>query len=282
MNDRWTHALLLVLILGQMILLSSRPGASGSHLERFFFSLLTPISHGGSSVAELLTTISGAFDSNRVLRADNQSLREDLARMEEEVLRLRGLEEELERLSQLSGYSRPEGGSLYAADVVFIDRSSPLRTLVIYSGYARPQRNQPVLAADQGGGLVGRVITATGHYAKVQLITDRALSVGAMIERTRRKGLVQGFDESTLILDHIPLQEDVEPGDLVATAGNDGVFPRGLPIGRVARVTPGTDGLFHRIVVKPANDLARLDRVYVLTRQILPLNVRETLNREAP
>ncbi len=270
---------MLVLVLGQLILLSSRPGASGSHLERILFSILTPISHSGSSAAELLTTATDAWHSNRALRTENQSLRRDLARVNEEVMRLHGLEEELERLSRLSGYSRPEGGSLYAADVVFIDRSSPLRTLVIYSGYAQPQRNQPVVT-DKG--LTGRVITATGHYAKVQLITDRALSIGAMIERTRRKGLIQGVDDNTLKLDHIPLQAEVEPGDLITTAGNDGVFPRGLPIGQVDLVTPGTDGLFHHIVVKPATDFALLDQVYVLTREILPLDVRETLARETP
>ena len=89
-------------------------------------------------------------------------------------------------------------------------------------------------------GLVGRVFTVAGPYAKVQLITDRAAGVGGMILRTRRQGVVRGGGRgSGLELDYVPLQADVRPGDRVLTAGIDGVYPRGIPIGTVVSVEPG-------------------------------------------
>ena len=124
------------------------------------------------------------------------------------------------------------------------------------------------------------MIVAAGRYAKVQPITDRASSVSAMIERTRRRGLVHGRGDH-LVLDNVPLLEDVAEGDLVMTAGIDGVFPRGIPIGRVTKVSPGS-GLFHHIEVQPHVDIGRLDQVYVLTQEILPEGIREAQPGDAP
>jgi rod shape-determining protein MreC len=115
---------------------------------------------------------------------------------------------------------------------------------------------------------VGRVVVVAGGFAKVQLVTDGAASVGAMIERTRRQGIVHGGEQGTLELDFVPLQADVRVGDAVVSAGIDGIFPRGLPIGKINSVEPGNE-LFHRIGLTPAVDFGRLDQVYLLERESL-------------
>ena len=76
-------------------------------------------------------------------------------------------------------------------------------------------------------------------------ITDRAAGVGGMILRTRRQGVVRGGGRGSggLELDYVPLQADVRPGDRVLTAGIDGVYPRGIPIGTVVSVEPGRAAL---------------------------------------
>ena len=159
--------------------------------------------------------------------------------------------------------------------MVYVDHASWLRTLVLYTGAAEPRRNQPVVTAR---GLVGRIVVPAEPYAKVLLITDRSASVSAMIQRTRRRGMVRGSKEH-LLLDNIPLQEDVRPGDQVVTAGIDGVFPRGIPIGVVTEVEPGPE-LFHRIRVSPHIDFGLLDQVYVLTEEVVPSEIKEALSSE--
>lgn len=278
MKDRWLHALLVFLILGQLLLLAAQKETSGSPVERFFLTLIGPITHSSQSATASVTGLPGALRSNRELREENEQLHREIQSLRRELVRLHGVEEELDHLARLSGYSRLETGEGSVADVVFIDRSSWLRTMVLHAGQTELRRNQPV-ANDQG--LIGRIIVTAGSYAKVQLITDRSISVGAMISRTRRKGIVRGNDEETLRLEFIPQQADVEVGDEIVTAGTDGVFPRGIPIGRIARIEPGT-GLFHRIVVDPAVDFGLLDQVYVLRQETLPPEVSEALSRETP
>jgi rod shape-determining protein MreC len=138
--------------------------------------------------------------------------------------------------------------------------------------------NQPIVA---GQGLVGRIVVRSKSYAKAQLITDRLASVGVMIERTRRQGIVRGAGSNALELDFVPSQEDVRIGDRVVTAGIDGIFPRGLPVGIVTKISPGT-GLFHQIELVPAVDFGRLDHVYILDSETITTEEEEQLSDALP
>ncbi len=275
MSQRWNLVLLVILLLGQLVLLSADPSSRGSTLESIVLNALGPVAHAATAAIDGVSDFFASFRTARTLREENQRLKLELEETQRSLVRLHGVEEELERLSRASGYSRPESGRFFVADVVYVDRASWLRTLVLYTGSAEPRRNQPVITA---GGLVGRIVVPAKRYAKVLLLTDRSAAVSAMIERTRRRGIVRGSGEESLLLDNIPLQENVRSGDRVVTAGIDGVFPRGIPIGTVTEVEPGAE-LFHRIRIQPHIDLAILDQVYVLTEEVVPSEIKEALSR---
>ncbi len=278
MSERWNRLLLALLLLGHLFLLSTSPKTRGGPFERWILGLFGPVA---GATAATSSGISSFFDSVKwvgTLRQENEELRQKLEEAQYEMARLHGIEEELDRLARLTSYTRAAGEVSFVADVVFSDPRSWLRTLVIHTGKERAERNQPVVT-DQG--LVGRVLGSSGGYAKVLLLIDRSASASAMIQRTRRQGLARGAGTSGLLLDNIPSRSDVRIGDRVVTAGLDGVFPRGLPIGVVTRVEP-TQALFHRIEVEPAVDLGLLDQVYILPHEPLPASVRgELLDEEA-
>jgi rod shape-determining protein MreC len=167
---------------------------------------------------------------------------------------------------------------LVLADIVFIDHTSWLQTLVLSVKEGAVAVNQPAVVNE---GLVGRVVVASGPYAKVQLITDRSASVGGMIERTHRQGVVRGVGRGSLELDFVPLQADVRVGDVVLTAGIDGIYPRGIAIGTVVAVAPGS-GLFHTIRLRPSVDFGVLDAVYLIEREAVPEKVKEALPDAEP
>ena len=244
-------------------------------------SALGPVAHVANAVTDGFGGFFGSFKLASSLREDNERLRTMVESLQRDLVRLHGVEEELARLARLSGYSRRQAGTFFVADVVYVDQVSWLRTLVLYTGTAEPRHNQPVVTA---GGLVGRIVVPAERYAKVLLLTDRSAAVSAMIQRSRRRGMVRGAGDEDLLLDNIPLQEDVRVGDQVVTAGIDGVFPRGIPIGAVTAVEPGPE-LFHRIRVKPHIDFGLLDQVYVLTEQVVPSEIKSALTnptQEAP
>src|SRR5437879_2453710 len=127
-------------------------------------------------------------------------------------------------------------------------------------------------AVANANGLIGRVILTTKDMAKVQLVTDNNASVGVLIERTRRQGVLRGDGASGAQLYDIPSLADVRPGDAVLTAGIDGIYPKGIPVGVVTKAEKGQD-LFKTITVKPSVDFGSIEEVIVLHTRKVPAEV---------
>lgn len=273
MTERRIFFLFVVVVLGQLVLLTaqipSRRG-EGSTLDVIALRVLAPPSRLITSGVDLLAGLRRVLRTQSSLQAENQELNAEIRRLRLEAAHRYGLELQLDRLARALDYRPPSPGRVQVADVVYADHASFLRTLVIYLPH--PSTSDDISSTSPvttSSGLVGRLLDRQGDYARVQLITDRASSVGAMIERTRRQGIIRGAEGGLLLLDYVPLQADVHSGDLVVSAGIDGVYPQGIPVGTVLSVEPGNE-LFHRIRVAPAVDFGALDQVYVLVREALP------------
>ena len=176
--------------------------------------------------------------------AENAELRQRVDDLQRQLLRLQTVEGAFLRLGEAVQYARRSQQPLQLADVVYADYTSWLRSLLLYVGDRGGKVDQPVI---DDRGLVGRVVAVGGGYAKVQMITDRTSAVGAMLERTSRQGVARGDSRSGLVLDYVPLQADVRPGDRVVTAGIDG-SNRAAYHRRGAAVRPATP-LFHHVEV---------------------------------
>ncbi len=270
-RSRW---LLLILLALQLVLLSVQAQAPGgsSRLEFAFVRTVAPVSRAVSHVGNFTQSISDGARLRSTLQEENAALRTEVEQLRQSRAETFGIELELERLSTAVDYAAGPRGRLRVADIVYVDHTSWLQTLLLYVGDAVVAKNQAVVSGD---GLVGRVVTAPTPYAKVQLVTDREASVGSMIARTRRQGIVRGANPGWLELSYVPLQADVRVGDEVVTAGIDGIYPRGIPIGTVTAVEPG-DELFHNIRLSPAVDFGELDQVYVLDRLPVPESAKQT------
>jgi rod shape-determining protein MreC len=59
----------------------------------------------------------------------------------------------------------------------------------------------------------------------------------------------------------------IQPGDLVVTSGLGGLFPRGIPIGRVRAIDDRGSALFHYATLTPVVDFSRIDEVLLVTGQ---------------
>lgn len=282
MDERRTGWVLIIMLAGQLVYLAMQGARQGSTLlESLGLRLVGPAARAVASLPENVAGLGEGLRTRGSLLEENRRLRSEVEDLKLRLLQLSDVEAEARRLGDAVRHSSPPIGRIRAVDVVYVDHSSWLRTLIIHVGDTPARSDQPVLASN---GLVGRVVTPAGRYAKVQLITDRAASVGAMILRTRRQGIVRGSGRGgsgTLELDFVPLQADVRPGDIVQTAGIDGVYPRGIPVGTVISVRRGGQ-LFHDIQLAPAVDFGSLDQVYLLEFEPVPQELRETPPLERP
>src|SRR5216684_3997127 len=76
-------------------------------------------------------------------------------------------------------------------------------------------------------------------------------------DQAHRLQALLGFKEQ--IIDKIMTDEEVKPGDRVLTSGGDQIFPKGLPVGNVVKISKGSE--FLQITVKPAAILNHLEEV---------------------
>ena len=227
-------------------------------------------------IKRFVAAVAGAVDGYRekrstmaALERENEELRNRLREVESAYAAAVGVRLEADLVAEPLLYEPSPDTDLLRADIVYVDHHSWRRTAILYLPGGRDRDDWARRAVTTTDGLLGRVTSVRGKYARVLLVTDRASSVGAMIERTRRQGIVRGADAGALSLMFMPLQVDVRPGDRLITAGIDGVFPRGIPLGTITSVESDGD-LFHDIRVVPSVDLASLGHAFVWRREAVP------------
>jgi rod shape-determining protein MreC len=170
-----------------------------------------------------------------------------------------------ERLQELLNLSREIEKPSIAARVVGKDPSPWFQTVLIDKGLKDDiQVGYPVINPQ---GIVGLVIEAASHYAKVMLITDPNSAVDAIVQKNRARGIIKGGTVGYCVFNFVLRKHDINIGDTVVSSGMDGVFPKGLAIGQVTQVEKKEAGIFQEVTVTPYVDFERLEEVLIVPIQ---------------
>lgn len=212
------------------------------------------IHDGLAEVWDILTV----HNQNKMLRNEVEQLRVQNVKANEYAA-------ENERLRALLDYKNSAVQfDLVAARVIGRESVTWTRMIVIDRGTRDGvEKNMAVVTAR---GLVGVVIEAGPISSKVEMIMDPRSAVGALSQRSRVAGVVEGSPDDANMprLVNIPRNEDVQEGDVIVTSGFGGVYPKGLMIGKVESVHNDAGGLLQYAVLEPAVDFQRLEDVAVI------------------
>ena len=200
------------------------------------------------------------------VRAENVVLRAENERLRVQSLQSADTREENARLRQLLALRDRLPLSTLAGEVIGREGGGWVRTLTVNRGRGDGIGQQtPVIVPE---GLVGRVVQVRARAAVVQLLNDPTSTVGAVVQRTRTAGLVEGDPGGTVRFKFMARDgAGVAPGDFVVTSGLGALFPKGLPVGRVIAIEDKGSALFHFAVLAPAVDFSRVEEVLLLTGQ---------------
>lgn len=201
---------------------------------------------------------------------ENERLRQDVDKLSATHAENKSLKEENRELKQLVGLKNSMTDySLTPAIVLTRSPSSWQDLVTVNKGTANGvKKNQPVLA---GNGLVGRVVEANYSTSKVELISDNNESANRFAIQVQAKdgnyvnGIITGYDKKTneIIMGQVTEDKDVAVGSQVITSGLGGVTPKGLYVGKVAKVSKEDYGLANEIRIKPAAKLSNVNDVYI-------------------
>lgn len=229
---------------------------------------LMPLQEAITLLAQDVTQQVEETESIETIRARNAELESLANRLMVENLRLNELEQENQTLRQLLNFTRSNPQLNYEPTTV-VGRSLGVDpTNLLYYVYVDVgtrggvARDMPVIT-DRG--LVGRVTAVGPNTAQILLLIDPASAVNAFIQNSRATGIVRGNIDGTLSMDRIPLNESVNPGDIVLTSGLGGNFPNKIVIGQVTTVEQRDQDMFQVAQIRPTVDFGKLETMLIVT-----------------
>lgn len=264
-NPRRGGAVLVTVLVACVLILSAQAparGGRGTVLQSWILSASAPAAAAVSSVSQ---GFSGAIDSTAELfsaRTQNQQLRRELDARDRELFRLRAEMRQIGSARHLESAGAGLPGVIGSVPVLLVEQRSGVHSALIGAGASQGVTAGSPLAVPAG--LVGRVVTVGRGISRAQLLLDVSAAAGARIARTGELGVVRGDGRGSLTLNNIATTSSVARGDVVESAGIDGIYPRGVPIGRVESVSRGNN-LFLEVRVRPAADFPRLTDVLLLS-----------------
>jgi len=200
----------------------------------------------------------------RGVRAENRELKQQIEDMRLQQVRLQEDAAQAHRLQNLLAFKEQYVSKTVAAQVIGTSGSDMSRTVLIDKG--EKAGIEPDMAVMTANGIVGKVLLVYPSVAEVLLINDQSSGVGAILDKSRLQGVLKGTVNGQVVLERVMSDETVNVGETVLTSGGDQIFPKGLPVGTVAKVERGKD-LFLRIEIRPAASLSKLEEVLVLVQK---------------
>ena len=261
------YALLLTLLLVSLFLLTVQTRGGGRTRAGDLVALaVTPVQGLLSRVHRGALGAWHAFADWKALRSENLALRADNERLHVQSLQVRETDQENRRLRRLLALRDRMPLAALTGEIIGREVGGWARSLTVNRGRADGVAQQmPVIVPE---GLVGRVAQVRSGASVVQLVNDPTSTVGAIVQRTRTPGLVEGEPGGGVRFKFMARDgAGVAPGDLIVTSGLGTLFPKGIPVGRVTAIEDKGSALFHFAVLAPAVDLARVEEVLLLTGQ---------------
>lgn len=196
------------------------------------------------------------------LQKENETLRQEIAKLEGENTQLKEKSLRANRLQRLLDFREHQNLDTIAASVIGRKPTQWFETIIINKGQADGVEMDMGVIVPQG--VVGKVIHASTHFSQVLLASDRNSAISARVQRTREEGIVQGIDNGLARLKYFPHDAAVEVGDLLLTSGLEGSFSTGIKIGRVEQIFGRKKELFLRIELSFDFDLEAVEEVLVI------------------
>jgi rod shape-determining protein MreC len=222
-----------------------------------------PVQVAVGSPRTLWRATSEFFTSRATLQQRNAELTQRDQELSIATMRNAALEQENAKLRGLNQVLPPLVTKHVLADVVSADLGRLRQRLVVNQGdTAGVFRGQTAIDTE---GLVGQTVRVGPFSAELMLITDPEHAVPVEIVRNGLRTIAVGTgNPGELQLSFLPVNSDVKVGDLLVTSGLGGVFPSGIPVGKVIEFARDPDQILARGRASTAASLERDRQVMLL------------------
>ena len=224
--------------------------------------IMRPLQIAAQGTVSWITGLREDYDTLAGFRSENERLRKRIQNLEIERQKLLEAQATNNQLKGLLDFRGQLPGGAVTASIIANSATSWFKSCMLDKGSADGVSKGMAVVTPLG--VVGQVVAVTPRTAKVLLLTDPNSGIDVLVQRTRARGIVSGSLENGMLLKYVKRSEDIQEGDRLITSGIDGVFPKGMMVGTVIKVSKQHIGLFQSIEVLPAVQSARLEEVLVV------------------
>ncbi len=202
---------------------------------------------------------------------ENKTLRARVLELEREAQAAREYASENLRLRSLLKVASEHRAEGIAASVIGGDPSGWSQGVIVNRGSSSGMKEG--MAVIHSDGLVGQVVAVNSDSARVLLVSDPTSGVDVLLQDSRARGVLEGSGDNVCELKFITKDAQARSGEMIITSGMDGVYPKGIAVGKITQTgqTPGS--LFQAVEVKPAVDFSKLEEVLIVSPQAVQLHV---------
>ena len=256
-------AVVLVALLAGRVL-----GGRADFLTNAIVTVREPIRQAASSVADWLDGIYGYLFEYEQLKAENESLKIQLAEAKEEARAGKGALDENERFRNLLGFAEKHSDYVFeSARIVSWSASNWGSSFTVNKG----EKNGIEVGdcvVNEYGALVGQISELGESSATVRTLIDVDTSIGALVGADGSAAMLMG-DYTLMRQGQVKVTWLTEGAQLfleddVLTSGSGGLIPQGIVIGSVASIQSEAGGQTEYGIINPAVDLDTLVQVYII------------------
>ncbi len=259
-------AIIFILANFTILTISSKGQLPENGFDRFTIALIAPFQMMVSRTIGFTEQVWENYFSIVAASKENSLLKKKLALTMKMQNRCRELELENKRLRKFFNFQASSGDSFFVAGVIGRDPSPWFKTIMIDKGSVDGlTKGLPVLVAE---GIVGQIVSVSKNYSRVLLITDRSSAIDALVQNSRIRGIFKGNNTENCIFKYVLRKDDIHLGDIIVSSGLDGVFPKGLRIGKVVAVHKSNSHLFQKVMIKTFVNFDKLEEVLVCKRKL--------------
>ena len=185
-----------------------------------------------------IQTVNDAIETMTALtdiRAENERLREENARLLQWQMVARKLQADNTSLSKLLTLVPESPATYISARVIASARGTFSNSVVLNAGTVHGVRKGQAVLGDAG--FIGRIADVSSHASRVLLLTDVSSRIPVLLEGSRARALLVGGNVSRPRLVFVTPGTRVTPSERIVTSGDGNAFPAGLPVGVVGSVS---------------------------------------------
>lgn len=201
---------------------------------------------------------------------ENQSLKEEIMKLQEQLTEYESLKIECEELRMLIGIKQahPDLTTSRFCKILSYVTNDPFKSFTINVGSA--DGIEPYCPVATAEGIVGITIEVSEHVTTVRTILSPDLSVAVKSKSCDEdsgiiEGSVKSASDGMTRLIHLRTDNTLKKNDLLITDGSSGLFPKGYSVGKVKSVDMDSNGLSACAEVEPCVDVTKLESVFVIT-----------------